>query len=184
MLEAGEADFSYSYGGLGVIIHNKDVADTCDEGQFCMVTNFIGYMPGAVGHCCQRPQPACPVGKPHHNATCLPHGREKPSGRTLIDSGPDDVYITIDFAGEVIPCPVETHSCRKYSYGGGFEFDLCCPNPCPTKRVHIDGHCYPRRQIDDQCDFDKQCDYSGGACKHGAGFRWSESQRTDDSYAL
>jgi hypothetical protein len=133
-------------------VNAPQLEDNCARDQFCLLTSGIGYYgEDAVGHCCPKPKLTCPVGIPHHNATC---------GRPIPDA---------DFSNTNAPfCPYETHACVYFKFGGGLEQSLCCPIDCSSQQILVDGKCLPKRNFGDNCEHGDQCKGHSGICERGS----------------
>lgn len=132
-----------------------ELTDNCGDGNFCYLYNGF-YEEGASGHCCKKPKLSCPIGDPHPNATC---GASYGAYGGLMRSDGGDVDAPF--------CPYETHTCMRTAFGSSFEVSLCCPLPCSTQHILVNGQCYPKREFGDQCDVNEQCKGWSGVCDQG-----------------
>ena len=107
--------------------------DTCPDGSYCV---FPSYQ-NTQGFCCPS-RPWCPAGAPHPDAKCKNPKTESER------------------------CPPETHHCYTGERG-----TYCCPLPCPSiigkPAVIVNGTCYSKVALRDECQQSLQCP-SGAVC--------------------
>lgn len=128
----------------------RQISHDCPSDYFCSIIYGDPDHEGSHGYCCPNVPLACPMGEPLTNVTC-----DRLFGET------DEQY-----------CP-KTHYCH-YVYGNSFQPKLCCPRPCYSGFVYVNGHCYQKVNVDHKCSVDEQC-LDSSKCIEGIGFILSKA---------
>jgi hypothetical protein len=122
----------------GLQFDHRQYEDSCPPSHFCAIH---GSLPGAkarlTGHCCPRPAPVCPLGRPLHSTSCSFNR----------------------------PCP-SSHYCHRILEPGRTAalVSVCCPVACKDRQsVYHSGRCLPIAALEDTCEASVQCP-AGSVC--------------------